>query len=68
MIILIRPLIPKLSDFLSDLYRPHAHQGLQGSAKTLDISIPMSFRGGFRKPLCNKILAHFLAKNRSAWV
>ena len=37
----------------------------QGSAKILDISIPMSFRGGFRKPLCIKISAHLFLKNCS---
>jgi hypothetical protein len=40
-----------LSDLLLDLHRSLAHQG---SAKILDISIPISFRDGFREPLCIK--------------
>ncbi len=46
-------------DFLLDLHRSLAHQG---SVKILDISTPMSFRGGFRELLCIKISAHLFAK------
>jgi len=53
---------PKLSDFLLDLHGSFAQQG---SAKILDISIPMSFRDGFRESLCIKISTHLFAKNRS---